>query len=137
MQRTLAIVKPDAVANKNTGEILTRIEREGFRIVGMRLVNLSRQDAEGFYAVHHDKPFFGDLTAFMSSGPAVVLCLEAEDAIAKWRTVMGATNPENADEGTLRKLFATNIERNAVHGSDAPETAAVEIAYYFKGVDLL
>ena len=137
MQRTLAIVKPDAVANKNTGEILTRIEREGFRIVGMRLVNLSRRDAEGFYAVHHDKPFFGDLTAFMSSGPAVVLCLEAEDAISKWRTVMGATNPENADEGTLRKLFATNIERNAVHGSDAPETAAVEIAYYFKGVDLL
>ena len=136
MQRTLAIVKPDAVANKNTGEILTRIEREGFRIVGMRLVNLSLRDAEGFYAVHHDKPFFGDLTAFMSSGPAVVLCLEAEDAIAKWRNVMGATNPENAEEGTLRKLFATNIERNAVHGSDAPETAAVEIAYYFKGVDL-
>ncbi len=137
MQRTLAIVKPDAVANKNTGEIITRIEREGFRIVAMRMVNLSRADAEGFYAVHHDKPFFGDLTAFMSSGPAVVLCLEAEDAIAKWRNVMGATNPENADEGTLRKLFATNIERNAAHGSDAPETAAVEIAYYFRGVDLL
>ena len=137
MQRTLAIVKPDAVANKNTGEILTRIEREGFRIVGMRLVNLSRHDAEGFYAVHHDKPFFSDLTAFMSSGPAVVLCLEAEDAIAKWRNVMGATDPENAEDGTLRKLFATNIERNAVHGSDAPETAAAEIAYYFKGIDLL
>jgi len=137
MQRTLAIVKPDAVANKNTGEILTRIEQEGFRIVGMRLVNLSREDAEGFYAVHRDKPFFADLTAFMSSGPAVVLCLAAADAIAKWRNVMGATNPENADEGTLRKLFATNIERNAVHGSDAPETAAAEIAYYFKGVDLL
>ena len=136
MQRTLAIIKPDAVANRNSGEILTRIEREGFHIVGMRLVNLSREEAEGFYAVHRDKPFFGDLTAFMSSGPAVVLCLEAEDAIAKWRNVMGATNPENADEGTLRKLFATNIERNAVHGSDAPETAAVEIAY-FKGVDLL
>jgi len=137
MQRTLAIVKPDAVANKNTGEILTRIEQEGFRIVGMRLVNLSREDAEGFYAVHRDKPFFADLTAFMSSGPAVVLCLAAADAIAKWRNVMGATNPENADEGTLRNLFATNIERNAVHGSDAPETAAAEIAYYFKGVDLL
>ncbi len=137
MQRTLAIVKPDAVASKNVGEIVTRIEREGFRIVGMRLVNLSRRDAEGFYAVHRDKPFFSDLTAFMSSGPAVVLCLEAEDAIARWRTVMGATNPENADEGTLRKQFATNIERNAVHGSDAPETAAVEIAYYFKGVDLI
>lgn len=136
MQRTLAIIKPDAVANKNTGKVLTRIEREGFRVVGMRMVNLSRDDAEGFYAVHRDKPFFGDLTAFMSSGPAVVLCLEAEDAIAKWRNVMGATNPENAAEGTLRKLFATNIERNVVHGSDAPETAAVEIAYYFRGVDL-
>ena len=137
MQRTLAIIKPDAVANKNTGEIITRIEQEGFRIVGMRLVNLSRHDAEGFYEVHRDKPFFGDLTAFMSSGPAMVLCLEAEDAIAKWRKVMGATNPENADEGTLRKLFATNIECNVVHGSDAPETAADEIAYYFRGVDLL
>lgn len=136
MQRTLAIIKPDAVANKNTGEVITRIEQEGFRVVGMRMVNLSRDDAEGFYAVHRDKPFFGDLTAFMSSGPAVVLCLEAEDAIAKWRNVMGATNPENASEGTLRKLFATNIERNVVHGSDAPETAAVEIAYYFRGVDL-
>ncbi len=137
MQRTLAIVKPDAVANKNVGEIVSRIEREGFRIVGMRLVNLSRREAEGFYAVHRDKPFFNDLTAFMSSGPAVVLCLEAEDAISKWRTVMGATNPENADAGTLRKQFATNIERNAVHGSDAPETAAVEIAYFFKGVELV
>ncbi len=136
MQRTLAIIKPDAVANKNTGEIMTRIEQEGFRIVAMRMVNLSRHAAEGFYAVHRDKPFFGDLTTFMSSGPAVVLCLEAEDAIAKWRNVMGATNPENAAEGTLRKLFATNIERNVVHGSDAPETAAVEIAYYFRGVDL-
>ena len=136
MQRTLAIIKPDGVANKNIGEIMTRIEQEGFCIVGMRMVNLSRRDAEGFYAVHHDKPFFGDLTAFMSSGPAVVMCLEADDAIAKWRDVMGATNPENAAEGTLRKLFATNIERNVVHGSDAPETAAVEIAYYFKGVDL-
>ena len=137
MERTLAIVKPDAVANKNVGDIVARIEKEGFRIVGLRLVNLTRQDAEGFYAVHADKPFFGDLTAFMSSGPAVVLCLEADGAIAKWRSVMGATNPENADEGTLRKLFATNIERNAVHGSDAPETAAVELAYFFKGVDLV
>ena len=136
MQRTLAIIKPDAVANKNTGEIISRIEKEGFRIVGMRLVNLTIQDAEGFYEVHRERPFFGDLTAFMSSGPAVVLCLEADDAIAKWRTLMGATNPENADAGTMRKLFATNIEKNAVHGSDAPETAAVEIAYYFKGMAL-
>jgi nucleoside-diphosphate kinase len=136
MQRTLAIIKPDAVANKHAGKIISRIETEGFRIVGMRLVNLSQKDAEGFYAVHRDKPFFGDLTAFMSSGPAVVLCLEADDAISKWRTAMGATNPENADEGTIRKMFATNIEKNAVHGSDAPETAAVEIAYYFEGMAL-
>ena len=136
MQRTLAIIKPDAVANKHAGKIISRIETEGFRIVAMRLVNLTQKDAEGFYAVHRDKPFFGDLTAFMSSGPAVVLCLEADDAIAKWRGAMGATNPENADEGTIRKMFATNIERNAVHGSDAPETAAVEIAYYFEGMAL-
>lgn len=136
MERTLAIIKPDAVANKNVGAIVSRIEKEGFRIVAMRLVNLSRKDAEGFYAVHRDKPFFSDLTAFMSSGPAVVLCLEAEDAIRCWRTVMGATNPANADEGTLRKQFATNIERNATHGSDAPETAAAEIAYYFEGMAL-
>ena len=137
MQRTLAIIKPDAVANKNAGDIIRRIEGEGFRIVGLRLVNLTRQEVEGFYDVHRDKPFFHDLTAFMSSGPAVLLCLEAEDAISKWRTVMGATNPENAGEGTLRKQLATNIERNAVHGSDAPETAAVELAYFFQGVDLV
>jgi len=136
MQRTLAIIKPDAVAGKNSGAIITRIEQEGFRIVGMRKVNLTRADAEGFYAVHRERPFFGDLTAFMSSGPAIVMCLEAEDAIPAWRTLMGATNPENAEAGTLRKLFATNIERNAVHGSDAPETAAIEIAYFFKGIGL-
>jgi nucleoside-diphosphate kinase len=136
MQRTLAIIKPDAFANRDAGKIISRIETEGFRIVAMRLVNLTRKDAEGFYAVHRDKPFFGDLTAFMSSGPAVVMCLEADDAISKWRAVMGATNPENAAEGTLRKMFATNIERNAVHGSDAPETAALEIAYYFEGMAL-
>ena len=136
MQRTLAIIKPDAVAAKNGGAIITRIEREGFRIVGMRMVNLTLRDAEGFYAVHRDKPFFGDLTAFMSSGPAIVLCLESADAISAWRNVMGATDPGSADEGTLRKLFGGNIERNAVHGSDAPETAAVEIAYFFQGLDL-
>ena len=136
MQRTLAIVKPDAVANHKTGSILARIEEEGFNVVALRMVHLSQKDAEGFYAVHRDKKFFGDLTAFMSSGPAVVLCLEAEDAISKWRTAMGATNPENADEGTIRKMFATNIEKNSVHGSDAPETAAIEIAYYFEGMGL-
>jgi len=137
MERTLAIIKPDAVANKNVGEIIARIEKEGFRIVAMRQLQLSKRDAEGFYAVHAERPFFGDLTAFMSSGPAVVLCLEADGAIKKWRTLMGATNPADADEGTLRKQFATNIEKNACHGSDAPETAAVEIAYYFPGVDLI
>ena len=137
MQRTLAIIKPDGVEQKVAGRVLARIEEEGFRIVAMRMVRLARREAEGFYAVHRDKKFFGDLTAFMSSGPAIVLVLEREGAIARWREVMGATNPAEAAEGTLRKQFATNIERNVVHGSDAPETAAVEMAYFFGGVDLL
>jgi nucleoside-diphosphate kinase len=136
MERTFAIIKPDAVEKKCAGKILDRIESEGFRIVGMRMENLSKQQAEGFYAVHRERPFFGDLTDFMSSGPCVVLCLERENAIAHWRNTMGATNPEEAAEGTLRKQFATNIERNACHGSDAPETAATEIAYFFSGVTL-
>lgn len=137
MERTLAIIKPDAVENKSAGRILARIEEEGFRVVALRMENLTRTEAEGFYAVHRDKPFFGELTAFMSSGPCIVMALEADGAITRWRTAMGATNPENADAGTIRKLFATNIERNAVHGSDAPETAATEIAYFFGGLDLL
>ena len=137
MERTLAIVKPDGVEQKAVGRIIARIEEEGFRIVAMRMVRLTRAEAEGFYAVHRERPFFNDLTAFMSSGPAVVLVLEGEGAIARWRGVMGATDPAKADEGTLRKLFASNIERNAVHGSDAPETAAVEIAYFFPGVGLI
>ncbi len=137
MERTLAIIKPDAVEKKVAGKILARIEDEGFRIVGQRLVRLTRAEAEGFYAVHRERPFFADLTAFMSSGPAVVLVLEAEDAIRRWRDVMGATDPAQAAAGTLRKEFAANIERNAVHGSDAPETAATEIAYFFRAVDLL
>ena len=137
MQRTLAIVKPDAVLGHHAGQIIARIEQEGFRIVGLRMTHMTRNDAEGFYAVHHDKPFFSDLTAFMSSGPCIVMALEADDAIARWRGVMGATNPEQAAEGTLRKQFASNIERNACHGSDAPETAATEISYFFRGVDLL
>jgi len=137
VERTLAIIKPDAVANRCAGRILARIEEEGFRIVAMRLTRLTRGEAEGFYAVHRERPFFGDLTAFMSSGPCVVLALEAEGAIANWRRIMGATDPSQADEGTLRKRFATNIERNACHGSDAPETAATEIAYFFGGLDLL
>lgn len=137
MERTFAIIKPDAVAKQVAGPILDRIEKEGFKILGMRLVHMSRSDAEGFYAVHTERPFFNDLVTFMSSGPAVVLALETDNAIAKWREVIGATNPEQAAEGTIRKQFATNIEKNAVHGSDAPETAAVEIAYWFRDVELV
>ncbi len=137
MERTFAIIKPDAVERNAAGKILDRILAEGFRIVGMRLVHLSRRDAEGFYAVHRERPFFGDLTAFMSSGPCVVLALERENAIEHWRKTIGATDPAKADAGTIRKEFASNIERNAVHGSDAPETAATEIAYFFRGVELV
>jgi len=136
MERTLAIIKPDAFAGGHTGAIIQRIEKAGFRIRAMRLVSLSRQQAEGFYSVHRDKPFFGSLADFMSSGPAVVLALEAPDAITKWRTLMGATNPEKADAGTIRKEFGASIERNATHGSDAPDTAAFELGYFFAGVDL-
>jgi nucleoside-diphosphate kinase len=135
-QRTLAIIKPDAVAARHTGAIIQRIEDAGFQIRAMRLTELSRHQAEGFYAVHRDKPFFGQLAAFMSSGPIVVLALDAQDAILKWRALMGATNPEKADAGTIRKEFGTSIERNATHGSDAPETAAFELGYFFAGVEL-
>jgi nucleoside-diphosphate kinase len=137
MERTLAIVKPDAVERKLTGRILQRIEDEGFSIRAMRRVHLTIAEAEGFYAVHRQRPFFASLTAFMSSGPAVVLVLEAPDAIKKWRTLMGATDPTRADPGTLRKEFAQSIERNATHGSDAPDTAAYEIGYFFAGLDLV
>jgi nucleoside-diphosphate kinase len=137
MQRTLAIIKPDAVERQLTGTIIQRIESAGFHVRAMRRVHLSRQEAEGFYAVHRERPFFASLTAFMSSGPAVVMVLEAPDAIKKWRTLMGATDPAKADPGTLRKEFAQSIERNATHGSDAPETAAYEIGYFFAGVELV
>ena len=136
-QRTLAIIKPDAVARRLVGRIVQRIEDAGFQIRAMKRVELSKKDAEGFYAVHRERPFFGSLTAFMSSGPAVVLVLEAPDAIRKWRTLMGATDPAKADPGTLRREFAESIERNATHGSDAPETAAYEIGYFFAGVELV
>ena len=136
-ERTLAIIKPDAVERGVAGRIISRIEAEGFQIRAMRRVHLSQREAEGFYAVHRARPFFGSLTAFMSSGPAVVMVLEAADAIKKWRTVMGATDPAKADPGTLRKEFAQSIERNATHGSDAPDTAAYEIGYFFAGVDLV
>ncbi len=137
MQRTLAIIKPDATARNITGQIVTRIEEAGFAVKAMKKLHLSRAQAEGFYAVHREKPFFESLTRFMCSGPVVVLCLEREGAIAKWREVMGATNPAQAAEGTIRKLFAVNIEQNSVHGSDAPETAATEIGFFFSGCELV
>jgi len=136
MERTFAIIKPDAVSKGVIGRILARIEQEGFRVVAMRLQHLSKREAEGFYAVHSEKPFFGGLTDFMSSGPCVLLCLEAPDAIKKWRTLMGATNPANAEAGTLRKEFGASIDNNATHGSDAPDTAAFELGYFFRGLEL-
>jgi nucleoside-diphosphate kinase len=136
LQRTLAIIKPDAVERKLAGRIIQRIEDEGFQIRAMRRVHLTKREAEGFYDVHRARPFFSSLTGFMSSGPALVLVLEGEDAIRKWRTLMGATDPAKADPGTLRKEFAESVERNATHGSDAPETAANEIGYFFAAVDL-
>jgi nucleoside-diphosphate kinase len=137
MERTFAIIKPDAVAAKKAGQILSRIEAAGFTVRAMRLQHLTRKDAEGFYAVHRERPFFGGLTHFMSSGPCVLLALEAPDAIKKWRTTMGATDPAKAEAGTLRKDFGTSIERNATHGSDAPETAAFELGYFFRGMELI
>ena len=136
MERTLAIIKPDAVAARNAGRIIERIEGSGFTIRAMRLVSLTRKEAEGFYAVHRERPFFASLTAFMSSGPVIVLALEAPDAIKKWRTLMGATDPAKADANTLRKEFGKSIENNATHGSDAPDTAAFELGYFFPGIDL-
>ena len=136
-ERTLAIIKPDAVARQLVGRIIQRIEAAGFQIRAMKRVHLSKQEADGFYAVHRERPFFGSLTAFMSSGPSVVMVLEAPNAIKTWRALMGATDPAKADAGTLRKEFAESIERNATHGSDAPETAAFEIGYFFAGVDLV
>ena len=135
-ERTLAIIKPDAVERRLTGKIIQRIEDEGFQIRAMRLVRLSKPDAEGFYAVHRERPFFASLTAFMSSGPAVVMVLEAPDAIKKWRTLMGATDPAKAEAGTIRKDFGASIDRNAAHGSDAPDTAAFELSYFFSGAEL-
>jgi nucleoside-diphosphate kinase len=136
MQRTFAIIKPDAVRTQMTGRILSRIESEGFAVRAMRMIHMSKAEAEGFYHVHRERPFFGGLTDFMSSGPCVVLCLEAEDAIKKWRDLMGATDPAKATEGTLRKEFGASIDNNATHGSDAPETAAFELGYFFRGMEL-
>jgi nucleoside-diphosphate kinase len=136
IERTLTIIKPDAVTAGHVGDIIKIFEANDFKIVAVRLVNLSKKEAEGFYAVHRGKAFFESLTTFMSSGRALVMVLEGEQVISRLREVMGATNPANAAHGTIRKLYATNIEHNAVHGSDAPETAAFEIGYFFPGVDL-
>jgi nucleoside-diphosphate kinase len=136
-ERTLAIIKPDAVERRVAGTIMQRIEAAGFQIRAMRRIHLSKREAEGFYAVHRERPFFKSLTEFMSSGPSIVMVLEGPGAILKWRGLMGATDPAKADAGTLRKEFAQSIERNATHGSDAPETAASEIGYFFAGVELI
>jgi len=137
MERTFAIIKPDAVAAGQQGEILAMIQKAGFSIVGMKMKRLSQIEAENFYGVHRARPFFASLVTFMTEGPVVVLVLEAPNAIKMWRDTMGATNPANAAEGTIRKLFAASIERNCVHGSDSPETAAVEIPFFFSGAELL
>ncbi|MEW5744062.1 MAG: nucleoside-diphosphate kinase [Nitrospirota bacterium] len=137
MERTLSIIKPDAVKKNVIGEIVGRFEKKGLRIAAMKKIHLSKEEAEGFYIVHKDKPFYGSLTGFMSEGPIVVMVLEGENAIAKNREIMGATNPANAAPGTIRKDFAESIERNAVHGSDAPETAKFEIAYFFSALEIL
>ena len=136
VQRTLTIIKPDAVERRATGKILARLEEDGFRIVAMRLLHMDEREAGGFYAVHRERPFFGDLCRFMSSGAIVPAVLEREDAIAHLRRVMGATDPAKAEAGTIRKLFGANIERNAIHGSDAPETAAFEMGYFFPGLEI-
>ena len=135
-ERTFAIVKPDAVQARVAGRIIARIEEAGFMLRALRLAHLSQKEAEGFYAVHRERSFFGSLTLFMSSGPCILMVLEGDDAIRKWRTLMGATDPAKADAGTLRKEFGASIESNATHGSDAPETAAFEIGYFFRGMEL-
>jgi nucleoside-diphosphate kinase len=137
IERTLTIIKPDAVESGHIGDVIKILEANQLKVTAARLVRLSKEEAEGFYAVHRGKGFFDSLTAFMSSGPALAMVLEGEGAIARLRQVMGATNPAQAAEGTIRKLYAESIERNAVHGSDAPETAAFEIGYFFPGIDLV
>jgi nucleoside-diphosphate kinase len=136
VEKTFSIIKPDAVAAGQAGAILASLEAEGFRIAAMRKLRLTQYQAEGFYAVHRDRPFFASLVQFMTEGPVIVMALERENAVARLREVMGATNPANAAEGTIRKRFARSIERNCIHGSDAPETAAVELAYFFSTLDL-
>jgi nucleoside-diphosphate kinase len=137
IEKTLSIIKPDAVAKGVIGQIVATFEENGLKIAAMKMIHMSKREAEGFYAVHRKRPFFGSLTDFMSSGPAVVMVLCGENAISRNRELMGATNPAEAAEGTLRKRFASNIEQNAVHGSDAPETARTEIAYFFPELEIV
>jgi len=137
VERTLSIIKPEVVARNQIGAILQHVEQTGLRIVATRMLQLDRRQAEGFYDVHRERPFFQSLVQFMTSGPVVVSVLEGDDAIARYRKLMGATDPEQADAGTLRKLFGTNVEHNAVHGSDAPDTARTEVAYFFGEADLV
>ncbi|MGB5984420.1 MAG: nucleoside-diphosphate kinase [Desulfobacterales bacterium] len=137
MEQTLAIIKPDGVARGVMGEVLNRIESNALNVVAMKMIHMTEAQAQGFYAVHKERPFFSSLTEFMSSGPAVVMVLKGEEAISRWRTLMGATNYKEAAEGTIRREFATDIEKNVVHGSDAPETAAFEIAYFFNAFEIV
>lgn len=136
MQRTFAIIKPDAVRRGTAGKILARVEEAGFTVRALRMIHMSKCEAEGFYYVHKERPFFGGLTDFMSSGPCIVMCLEGPEAIARWRALMGVTDPAKAEAGTLRKEFGASIDNNATHGSDAPETAAFELGYFFRGMEL-
>ena len=136
-ERTLAIVKPDAVRKNLIGEIIRRIEAGGLRVAAARFLHLTKRQAEGFYDVHRERPFFASLTEFMSSGPVMVLALEGDGAIARWRALMGATDPAKADPGTIRKDLGAGVEQNATHGSDAPETARTEIAYFFSALDIV
>lgn len=136
-ERTLSIIKPDAVERNISGAILKMIQDEGLKVVAMKMIHMTKEQAQGFYAVHRERPFFDSLTDFMCSGPVVVSVLEGDGAIARYRKLMGATNPENADEGTIRKQFALDVERNSVHGSDGVETAAVEISYFFNRLEMV
>ena len=137
MERTFAIIKPDAVARGQAGQILAMVEASGFKVRALRMLQMTQAHAEGFYAVHRERPFFRSLVTFMTEGPVIVMALEREDAVKAWRDLMGATNPANAAEGTIRKKFAASVERNCVHGSDAPETAAVELGFFFSASELL
>ena len=137
IQRTLCIIKPDAVEQGKAGEILARVQEEGFRVLAIRQETLARKHAEGFYAVHRERPFFAELVAFMTRGPVVVVALEAENAVARWRDVIGATDPAKAAEGTIRKKYGRNVGENAVHGSDSEENGRLECGYFFAGMDLI